>query len=121
MPPANPKETEFYYKHFLVDCYSKDLENSEIKNDGDPGLLLFEFMFTVARIAVETSKEMDNAKKVYDYVLNKFLGSYLYLKTNEEVKKNKELPNIQRPFINNLRRFYIITQHDYENDDLDSD
>jgi hypothetical protein len=64
---------------------------------------------------------MDNAKKVYDYVLNKFLGSYLFLKTNEEMKKNKEFPNIQRPFINNLKRFYIITQHDYENDDIDSD
>lgn len=78
-------------------------------------------MFTVSRIAVETSKEMDNAKKVYDYMLNKFLGSYLFLKTNDEVRKSKELPNIQRPFISNLRRFYIITQHDYENDDLDSD
>ena len=59
------------------------MDNPDIKSDGDPGLLLFEFMFTVGRIAVETSKEMDNAKKVYDYVLNKFFGSYLFLKTNE--------------------------------------
>ena len=66
-------------------------------------------MFTVSRIAIETSKEMDNAKKVYDYILNKFFSSYLFLKTNEEYKKNKELPNIQRPFINNLRKFYKVT------------
>jgi hypothetical protein len=64
---------------------------------------------------------MDNAKKVFDYVLNKFFGSYLFIKTNEEVKNKKELPNIQRPFINNLKRFYIITEHDYDNDDIDSD
>lgn len=64
---------------------------------------------------------MDNAKKVYDYVLNKFFGSYLFLKTNEEVKQSKELPNIQRAFINNLKKFYIITQNDYDNDDLDSE
>lgn len=56
VPSVNPKENEFYYKHFLVDCYSKDLDNSEIKSEGDPGLLLFEFMFAIARIAVETSK-----------------------------------------------------------------
>jgi hypothetical protein len=40
-------------------------------------------MFTVSRIAIETSKEMDNAKKVYDYILNKFFSNYLFLKTNE--------------------------------------
>ncbi len=41
VPAVNPKENDFYNKHFLVDCYSKDLDNHEIKNDGDPGLLLF--------------------------------------------------------------------------------
>ena len=25
VPPVGPAETEFYYKHFLVDSYSKDL------------------------------------------------------------------------------------------------
>lgn len=56
---------------------------------------------------------MDNAKKVFDYVLNKFFSSYLFLKTNEESKKSKDFPNIQRPFISNLKRFYIITEKDY--------
>jgi hypothetical protein len=40
-------------------------------------------MFMVARIAVETSKEMDNAKKVYDYILGKFFGSYLMIRSND--------------------------------------
>lgn len=39
-------------KHFLVENYSKDLDNPDLKHEGDPGLLLFEFMFTIARIAV---------------------------------------------------------------------
>jgi hypothetical protein len=56
VPSVNPKENEFYYKHFLVDCYSRDLDNQEVRSEGDPGLLLFEFMFSLARIAVETSK-----------------------------------------------------------------
>jgi hypothetical protein len=41
VPGVNPKENDFYNKHFLVDCYSKDLDNYEMKNEGDPGLLLF--------------------------------------------------------------------------------
>jgi len=52
VPHVNPKENEFYSKHFLVDCYSKDIENVDLKNDGDPGLQLFEFIFALARIAV---------------------------------------------------------------------
>lgn len=45
-------------------------------------MLLFEFEFALGRIAIETSKEMDNAKKVYDYVFNKFFGGYLSLRKN---------------------------------------
>jgi len=43
VPASGLKENEFYYKHFLVDAYSKDLDNQELKHEGDPGLLLFEF------------------------------------------------------------------------------
>ena len=70
-------------KHFLVENYSKDLDNPDLKHEGDPGLLLFEFMFTIARIAVETSKEMDMAKKGFDLILTKFLSNYLFLRTND--------------------------------------
>lgn len=44
--------------------------------------MLFEFEVALARIAIETSKEVDNAKKVFDYVLNKFFGVYLGLRKN---------------------------------------
>ena len=52
VPPINPRENEFYYRHFLVESYSKDLDNPDLKHEGDPGLLLFEFMFMIGRIAV---------------------------------------------------------------------
>jgi len=32
VPAAMPKESEFYYRHFLVDCYSKDLDNVELRH-----------------------------------------------------------------------------------------
>jgi hypothetical protein len=41
VPAVNPKEYEFYNKKFLVDSYSKDLDNSELRSDGDPGMLFF--------------------------------------------------------------------------------
>ena len=41
VPHTNAKENEFYYKHFLVDSYSKDLDSPNLKHDGDPGLALF--------------------------------------------------------------------------------
>lgn len=52
VPPTVPRESEFYYKHFLVDCYSKDLDNEDLRHEGDPGLLLFEFQLCLCRIAV---------------------------------------------------------------------
>ena len=105
---GNAKESEFYFKHFLVDSYSKDLDNSETKSEGDPGLLLFEFIIMIARIAVETNKEMDNTKKVFDYILNKFFSSYLFIRSNEDLIRKKEFPNINKPFLNNLKKFYHI-------------
>ena len=108
VPAREPKETEFYIKHFLVENYSKVLDNSEIKHEGDPGLLLFEFMMAIARIAIETNKEMDNAKKSYDQILNKFFNNFLYLRTNEEVQARKEFPNINKVYLNHLKKYYEL-------------
>ncbi len=93
VPPTGIKQSEFYYKHFLVDSYSKDLDNSELKHEGDPGLILFEFEFALSRIAIETSKQTDNTKKVYDLILNKFFGGYLGLRKNDQIKdKSVKIP-----------------------------
>ena len=51
----------------------------------DPGLAMFEFIISLARIGVETSKEIENTKKVYDFIINKLFQSYLGLRTNQEI------------------------------------
>jgi len=66
----------------------------------------------ISRIAVETSKEIDNAKKVFDYVLTKFFTSYLFIRNNEDLIKKKEFPNINKPFLNHLKVYYNIVEHD---------
>lgn len=55
---------------------------------------------------------MDNAKKVFDYVLTKFFTSYLFIRSNEDLVKKKEFPNINKPFLNNLKKYYNIVEHD---------
>jgi len=62
----------------------------------------------ISRIAVETSKEIDNAKKVFDYILNKFFTAYLFIRNNEDINQKKEFPNINKPFLNNLKKYYNI-------------
>jgi len=64
---------------------------------------------------------MDNVKKAFDYILTKFFGSYLFLRNNDELKKHKEFPNIQKPFLNHLKRYYVMVDHDYDNGEVDSD
>lgn len=60
VPASVPRETEFFYKHFLVDVYAKDVDKlSEIKHDGDPGLLFFEFQFMLARMSWEIYRDTD--------------------------------------------------------------
>lgn len=81
-------------------------------------MLLFEFMFMIARIAIETCKEMDNAKKAYDVVLNKFFSSYLFLRSNEDIQQRKPFPNINKVFLLNLKKYYSIVDKD---DDADED
>jgi hypothetical protein len=51
---------------------------------------------------------MDNAKKSFDYVLTKFFSSYLFLRNNDELKDHKDFPNIQKPFLNHLKRYYVM-------------
>lgn len=52
VPSTVQKENDFYYKHFLSDVYSKEMDkNSETKHEGDPGLLFFEFQMAIARIS----------------------------------------------------------------------
>lgn len=57
---------------------------------------------------------MDNTKKGFDLILSKFFGSYLFLRTNEEITKHKEFPAIQKPYITNLKKYYVMMEHDYE-------
>ena len=63
---------------------------------------------------------MDNAKKVYDYVITKFLSSYMYLRSNEGIKSNKP-PNIQKSYWNNLKKYYLIIENELENGGVSSE
>jgi len=61
---------------------------------------------------------MDNAKKVYDYVFNKFFGGYLSLRKNPQVKDNSiKLPDYNKVFLHNLKKYYEMV--DDENVDKD--
>ena len=51
---------------------------------------------------------MDNAKKGYDLILRKFFGSFLYLRTNEEIEEKKDFPNINKVYLNSLKKYYEI-------------
>jgi hypothetical protein len=51
---------------------------------------------------------MDNAKKAFDVVLDKFFSSYLFLRNNEELQKKKEFPNINKVFLVNLKKYYQL-------------
>lgn len=63
----------------------------------------------MARIAIETSKEMDNAKKSYDQVFEKFFSKYLNLRTNEQLEEGTiKLPELNKPYLNNLKRYYSM-------------
>ena len=48
---------------------------------------------------------MDNSKKVYDYVFNKFFGGNLSLRKNDQLKSQK-LPDLNKVFIHNLKKYY---------------
>lgn len=60
---------------------------------------------------------MDNAKKAYDVVLNKFFSSYLFLRSNDEIQRRKDFPNINKVFLLNLKKYYSLVQKDDEDDE----
>lgn len=55
---------------------------------------------------------MDNSKKAFDVVLTKFFSSYLFLRSNEEISKKKEFPNINKIFLLNLKKYYNLIDRD---------
>lgn len=48
---------------------------------------------------------MDNTKKLYDYIFNKFFGSYLYIRKNDQLKTTK-LPDLNKTFFHSLKKYY---------------
>ena len=62
----------------------------------------------MGRIAVETNKEMDAAKKTYDNILNKFFEQYMMIRNNEDQNTSKPFPDIQKAAINKLKRYYQL-------------
>lgn len=62
---------------------------------------------------------MDNAKKSYDYIFNRFFGNQLSLRKNEEIKgKNFKLPDLNKVYLLNLKKYYDLL--DEESDDKDN-
>ena len=59
---------------------------------------------------------MDNAKKGYDQVLAKFFGSYLFLRNNEEVEAKVAFPQINKVYLNNLRRYYELKEREEDSE-----
>ena len=65
-------------------------------------------MISLARISVEISKEVENSKKVYDYIITKFLTSNLSIRTNEDIQNGKDLPNLNKIHLLNLKKYYAM-------------
>jgi hypothetical protein len=52
---------------------------------------------------------MDNAKKAYDYVFNKFFSGYLNLRKNDQIKTVK-LPDFNKAYLHNLKKYYKLAE-----------
>ncbi len=64
---------------------------------------------------------MDNAKKVYDYVFNKFFNGYLNLRKNEQIKdKSVKLPDFNKAYLHNLKKYYAMIDDDNVDKDEES-
>jgi hypothetical protein len=59
---------------------------------------------------------MDNAKKVFDYILNKFFGNYLSLRKNDQIKTTKP-PELNKAYLHHLKAYYQITNQDSDDED----
>lgn len=62
---------------------------------------------------------MDNAKKVFDYILNKFFGTYLNLRKNDQIKTTK-FSSLNKAYLYNLKAYYQITNQDSDDEDNSS-
>lgn len=63
---------------------------------------------------------MDNTKKVFDKILGNFFGTYLHLRKNEQIKnKSVKLPEFNKVYLNNLKKYYEIAgdEADVDKDD----
>ena len=67
-------------------------------------------MVTLGRIAVETSKETENSKKVYDYVIGKFLKDYLQIRNNDEVAEKAEISKAKKTYLLRLEEYQKIKE-----------
>lgn len=78
-------------------------------------------MVTLARVGVETSKEVEASKKVFDAVIHKFFKGYLGLRTNEEIHQKAKLATGHKPFMAKLISYYSMNDDDYDHHDIDSE
>lgn len=65
---------------------------------------------------------MDNTKKVYDFILNKFFGVYLGLRRNDQVKdRSVKVPDFNKAYIHNLKKYYQLVNEDSDGDNDSSE
>ena len=93
----------------MSQIFDKDLpKNNEVFYEGDPHLYFHEFQFVLGRIALETiGKGLD--KKDDDKTLIKFFKEHLLIRSDQEFKQGKPLPEINRPFMRRLTQAYQST------------
>ncbi len=65
---------------------------------------------------------MDNTKKVFDYILTKFFGGYMSLRTNNQVKdKSVKFPDFNKTYLYNLKKYYQMVNDDSDDNDGSSE
>ena len=62
---------------------------------------------------------MDNTKKFFDFVFNKFFGNYLNLRKNENIKSTK-LPDLNKTYLHSLNKYYQLSDEDIDIKDKES-
>ena len=62
---------------------------------------------------------MDNAKKAYDYVFNKFFSGYLNLRKDDQIKTVK-LPDFDKAYLHNLKKYYNLAEDSDDDNDEES-
>jgi hypothetical protein len=101
VPPIAFKEHGFYNNNIPTQIYEKDIPNNvESKYEGDPQFLFHEFQLVLARIAAEALGR-HSEKKEDEKNIKQFFAQNLLIRDNEELTE-KELPQINRPFLKRL-------------------